>query len=205
MREKRFKTLLDLALEAEKRGHRAFAQYCRLRDEGLRPQAFVELERFVAQMEKEPFPARRAFAGWLFAFAFYNPQVLEACPVLLRAKIVAPAIDEWIRTEPENPQALRWSQDERAVLVAVRLAPHDEIAVGRFATIVLARIEYAAHELPEAYLGEEPKQDLLDLEAVLALIEACNGEALEELREEALDLKTRVRAYLGGGEASRKR
>ena len=192
-------------MEAEKRGHRAFAQYCRLRDEGLRPQAFAELERFVAQMEKEPFAARRAFAGWLFAFCFYNPQVLEACPVLLRAKIVAPAIDEWIRTEPENPQALRWSQDERAVLVAVRLAPHDEIAVGRFATMTLARIEYSAHELPGAYLGEEPEQDLLDLEAVIALLEACEGQALDELKEEALDLKMRVREYLSGGEASRRK
>ena len=159
----------------------------------------------MAEMEKQPFAVRRAFAGWLFAFCFYNPTVLEACPVLLRAKIVAPAIDEWIRTEPENPQALRWSQDERAVLVAVRLAPHDEIAVGRFATIVLARIEYSAHELPEAYLGEEPQQDLMDLEAAIALLEACDGDALEELREEAVELKSRVRAYLSGGEASRKR
>jgi hypothetical protein len=68
---------------------------------------------------------------------------------------------------------------------------------------VLARIEYAAHELPDAYLGEEPKQDLLDLEAVIALVEACGGEALEELREEAVELKAKVRAYLSGGEASR--
>ena len=196
--------MLDLALDAEKRGHVLFGRYCRLRDEGLRVEAFKELEGFVAEMERESFAARRAFAGWLLGFCFYNPHVLEACPVLLRAKIVAPAVDEWIRTEPENPQALRWSQDERAVLVAVRLAPHDEIAVGRFATMTLARIEYAAHELPQRYNGDEPQQDLLDLEAVIALLESCQCEALEELREEAVELKGRVRKFLGGGAASRK-
>lgn len=196
LREKRFKNLLDLADEAEARGYELFAEYCRLRDDGQRAKAFAALEKFVAGMKKQPFTARRGFAGWLFAFSFYNPEVIEACPVLLRAKIVAPAIEEWIRTEPDNPQALRWSNDERAVLIAVRLAPHDEIALGRFATIKLARIQYAAHEEPGAYPADALKQDLLDLEAVIALLEASGSDALADLREEALELKAALHIHL---------
>lgn len=188
--------MLDLAEEADKRDYGAFANYCRLRDEGARAQAFKELEKFVADMEKQPFTARRSFAGWILGFSFFNPQIIEACPVLLRANIVAPAIEEWIRMEPDNPQALRWSQDERAVLVAVRLAPHDEIAVGRFATMKLARIQFAAHEEPGVYPADALKQDLLDLEAVLALLEASPADALADLREEALELKAALHTQL---------
>lgn len=197
LREKRFKTLLDLADEAQERGYAGFDEYCRLREEGLRAEAFVKLETFVDRMAKQPFATRRAFAGWLMAFCFYNPQVLEACPVLVRAEIVAPTVEEWIRTEPENPQALRWSRDERAVLVAVRAAPHDEVAVGRFAAMRLARVEFSAH----AAEGEEAdsiRQDLLDLEAVIALMEASRAAVLKELLEEAREVKAslqeRVRA-----------
>lgn len=188
--------MLDLADEAETRGFELFAKYCRLREEGLRAEAFAELERFVADLEKEPFAARRGFAGWLCAFCFYNPEVIEACPVLVRANIVAPTIEEWIRTEPDNPLALRWSQDERAVLVAVRLAPHDEIAVGRFATIKLARIQYMAHEEPGTYPADALKQDLLDLEAVVTLLEASGADALADLREEATELKAALLLHL---------
>jgi hypothetical protein len=194
--ERRFKTLLDLADEAEPRNHGLFAEYCRLREKGLREEAFANLESFVSEMEKQPFATRRAFTGWLFGFCFYNPQVLEACPVLLRAKIVAPAIDEWIRTEPENPQALRWSQDERAVLVAVRLAPHDPIAVGRFAALTLARIEYTIHGSGGAELGNALKEELAELEAVIALLDANRAPVLEELKEQALELKRTVRQRL---------
>jgi hypothetical protein len=194
--QKRFNTLLDLADEADKRNYSAFANYCRLREEGARAEAFKQLEKFVAHLEKQPFPARRAFSGWLLGFSFFNPQVIEACPVLLRANIVAPAIEEWIRSEPDNPQALRWSTDERAVLIAVRLAPHDEIAVGRFATMKLARIQYAAHEEPGSYPADALKQDLLDLEAVLALIDASRAEALADLRDEALELKAALQQQL---------
>lgn len=196
LRKNRFKTLSDLADEADERRYGAFAKYCRLRDEGERVPAFKELEKFVAHMEKQSFPIRRAFTGWLLGFAFFNPEVIEACPVLVRANIIAPAIEEWIRTEPDNPQALRWSNDERAVLIAVRLAPHDEIAVGRFATIKLARIQYSAHEEPGTYPADALKQDLLDLEAVIALIEASRADALKDLREEALELKAALQMQL---------
>jgi hypothetical protein len=195
--DRRFKTLLDLADEAEKRKHGLFAKYCRLREEGRRDEAFANLEGFVSDMEKQPFAVRRAFAGWLLGFCFYNPHVLEACPVLLRAKIVGPAIDEWIRTEPENPQALRWSQDERAVLVAVRAAPHDQIAVGRFAAMTVARIEYSMHRPAGALPGNAPKEELAELEAVIALLEANPAPVLEDLKEEALELKETLRMRLG--------
>ena len=194
--ERRFKTLLDLADDAEKRGYALFAEYCRLREKGLRGEAFASLENFVADMETKPFATRRAFAGWLFGFCFYNPHLLEACPVLLRAKIVAPAIDEWIRTEPENPQALRWSQDERAVLVAVRLAPHDQIAVGRFASMTMARLEYSMHGSVGEKPRNAPKEELAELEAVIALLEANPAAVLEELKEEALELKDTLRQRL---------
>ncbi|MGZ4989076.1 MAG: hypothetical protein ACXWBP_13600 [Limisphaerales bacterium] len=188
-----------MADDAEKRGYGMFAEYCRSREKGRREEAFAHLESFVAEMEKKPFATRRAFAGWLFGFCFYNPHLLEACPVLLRAKIVAPAIDEWIRTEPENPQALRWSQDERAVLVAVRLAPHDQIAVGRFASMTLARIEYSMHGSAGAQPGHPHKEELAELEAVIALLEANPVAVLEELKEEASELKNTLRQRLRSG------
>lgn len=42
-----------------------YAQYCRLREHGLRKQAFVSLDAFTAEAPQWDFESRKAFVLWL--------------------------------------------------------------------------------------------------------------------------------------------
>lgn len=185
------KTLLDLAGEAEARGYTHFAEYCRLREQGLREKAFGKLEEFIPGAKQQPPGWRRDFSDWLLSFCFYS-MLFEACPSPLKRDLIAPTIEEWAAQEPSNAKALRWHPDLRAVLIAARSTPPDEIAVGLYANRVLNHVDYSCHELRagSAYLGESMEQDLADIQVVIDLLNTVpNARFFHPLREEALGLK----------------
>jgi hypothetical protein len=196
-RQENFEGLSYLANQAEERGYPEFAEYCRLRDKGLRQEASERIGLFVSEMRARPAAERRLLADWLLTFCFENPQVYDACPMPLKQAVIAPTIDEWVKAEPENMKALRWSPDERALLVAARAVPREEIAVGRYAMVVIQRIDFSTHELPNGYLGTSLSRDIADVQTVIDLLHTISGaEFFHTLREEALRLKLRIGKHL---------
>jgi hypothetical protein len=192
-RQENFEGLSYLANQAEGRGYGIFAEYCRLRERGLRQEASETIGRFVSEMKGRPAAERRQLADWLLTFCFENPQVYEACPMLLKQAVIAPTIDEWVNAEPENMKALRWSPDERALMVAARAAPREEIAVGRYAMVVIQRVDYALHKLPDGAGGESLQRDLADVQTAIDLLHTVSqAEFFHTLREEALRLKMEI-------------
>lgn len=196
-RQENFEGLSDLAKQAEGRGYANFAEYCRLREKGLREAALESIGRFVAELKGRNALQRRELADWLLTFCFENPQVYEACPMPLKMEVIAPTIEEWIQAEPDNMKALRWSLDERALLVAARSVPREEIAVGRYATVVIQRVDYATHHLPSEYSGQSLDRDLADVQTVIDLLHTVSqAEFFHTLREEALRLKMEIQKHL---------
>jgi hypothetical protein len=199
-RQENFEGLSELANQAEERGYNDFAEYCRLREKGSREDALRAIGQFVSEMRSRSGRERQELADWLLTFCFENPQVYDACPMPLKQAVIAPAIDEWIKAEPENMKALRWSPDERALMVAARAVPREEIAVGRFAMVVIQRVDYATHELPSGYLGISLQRDLADVQTAIDLLHTVSeAEFFHTLREEGLRLKMRIQKYLPKG------
>ena len=196
-RQENSQGLTELALQADQRGHKYFAEYCRKREQGLRENAFEALGHFISEMRAAPIVAQREFVDWLLTFCFYNVNVYDANPDPLKKEIVAPTIAEWVNAEPANTRALRWSFDERAMLVAARQIPPDQIAIGRYAMAVLSRLDFNTHELPHGYLGQSLRDDLADAENVVALLHRVpTAEFYNALHEEALLLKLTIRNQL---------
>lgn len=196
-RQENLEGLPQLASQADERGYARFAEYCRLREQGVRRDAAAALSEFIVEMRAQPVVKRREFADWVLTYSFHNPRVYNACPTALKQEIIEPAIDEWTRSEPENPKALRWHPDERAMLVAARAVPRDDIAVGRYAMTVLARVDFHTHELPNGYSGETLKGDLADVQTVIDLLHTvADSSFFHPLREEALSLKMLIQKHL---------
>jgi hypothetical protein len=184
--------LTHLADEAAQRGYAQYAEFCRLREKSLRRESQEKLVAFIAWMQSQPAECQRAFADWILTFSFQNPSVIDALPTVLRRDLVAPIISAWTRDEPDKPQALRWSDDERALLVAARVHPPDEIAIGRYAASVINRIDFATHD-PDLYLSNEASSDMAALQTVLDLLNRVhNADFFESNREEALLLKLQL-------------
>jgi hypothetical protein len=187
----------QLAQQAEERGYARYAEYCRLREEGLRTHAFQSLAQFIAEAQAQPAAWRREFVDWLLTFCFEHSRPLYACPTPLKRELISPTIREWTAAEPGNPTALRWSDDERAMLVAARTIPRDEIAVGRYAVWILNGVDYDTHELPSDFLGKSAHEDLSDVQTVIDLLHTVSGASFfHPLREEALLLKMKLQKHL---------
>jgi hypothetical protein len=198
-RSENFEGLSLMALEADQLGYRGFADYCRLRGKGLRKQAFETLMRFISEMRATSEVDRKKFVDWHQTYCFLNRAIFDASPNPLKEKLIRPTIAKWIHDEPENPLALRWSDDESSMLRAATLNSNDSVAVGRLAVAMLNRIDDATHELPQEYLGDNPNQDLVALRSILELLNGIKEtDFFHALREEALNQMKLIQNYLEG-------
>ena len=85
-----------------------FSDYCRLRAEGLRKQAFGALTRFLSQALNWEFEKRRNFVDWLLTFQYNNPQIHQLIPQPLMKKLVEPTLIEWTQYQLDSPIPHRW-------------------------------------------------------------------------------------------------
>ena len=188
-----------LATDADQAGYGHFAEYCRLRERGLRKNAFEVLSLFISEMLAVPGPQRRKFVEWHQAHCFLNPALMDALPQPLEEKIIRPTVEEWINECPNDPLALRWSNKVSDLRRAAELNPGEEIAAIKLAKVVLSGIDYATHELPSGYLGENPEEGLADLEFVMHYLSLIKKTIFRDpLLDEAKRLQRLIQNYLDG-------
>jgi hypothetical protein len=191
LKTRREDPLCKLADEADKHGYKGYADYCRLRFKKNRTEALEKLSKFIDEIKAESPKRQRAFADWILTFCFHNPEVIDACPLPLRRDLLAPIVASWTEAEPDNPKALRWNKDERALLVAARALPPDEIAIGRYAMAIINRVDFA-HDASE-YSSDEAKSDLAEIQGVLQLLyNIPQAPFFQTIREDALILKVQL-------------
>ena len=152
---------LVVAKEAEAKPAWAdYAAYCRLREQGLRKQAFGHLSSFIAQARSWEFETQKEFVLWLCSKmdavkdADYGPY-----PTPLRNQLFAPFFEEWLEREPRNDDAhavkARYLGDHKSYEDAIAINPSNQRARHALACDCLYDLWYATHHLPDYFIGDE--------------------------------------------------
>jgi hypothetical protein len=175
-----------------------FVKYLRLREKGLRKQALACLNQFVQLASGWDFEHRRDIVNRLMSLRHEWPSVMDLIPFPHYDGLVNPTLDEWTEREPQNPVPFRWrGRDDKDLRHAIRLDPHEEIARINLANRLLARVDYAIHELPNGfgYIGQ-PAGDMQTLDEVDQLAADLPAELARPLAHESAALREVVEAYL---------
>ncbi len=201
-----------------------FAAYCRARESGLRRDAFDHLGVFIRSMKGASIEQQRNFVNWLCERLWEGvPDADALAPEPLLQQFVFPALNEWSLREPHDAIPFRWlgvlmssrgysgmrcglsEPDEEAhamLQTALRLDPQDQIARVRLIECCIGRLEFHAHHLPDAYLGE-PEADLQLAQTVESLIsDLLDLEQQSRLRDELRDARDIVTDWIGSRAAN---
>lgn len=182
-------TVADLASTNSKWHH--FAEYCRLREAGLRKDAFDALGVFLRAAAAWSFDERREFVAWLCERLFeLGGDSYGITPQPLQISLVEPTLAQWAATDVQDSTPCRWagyyfpnvaypslvSFGQSAPYApidhlreALRRQPEDELARIRLADAMIYGVDFACHHLPETYLGI-PDEELSALDTIEALI-----------------------------------
>jgi len=135
-----------------------YVAYLRLLERGLRKEGLKHIEDFLSTVRSLPQDRQRQIASLLCRAAKYdNHSGLLPHPV--RARFIDPLMHDWKRTEPGNPEPFRWTAVLDDLIRAVDLDPICDETRRRLIVKILGFVDYATHELPYAYCGDDLDED----------------------------------------------
>src|SRR5437764_7410788 len=174
-----------------------FSNYLRLRERGLRKEAFLQLEQFSAQTRHWGDEKRRQFVHWVMSMKREWSGAYDLLPTPLWKRLIGPILDKWIQDEPENPVPLRWRGRLEDLRRAIEIEPTEQIARELLVSHLLHQVDYSIHELPNGfgYLGNET-EDLEKLKEVETLAVALPSDLRERLFSEVALLREIVEGYI---------
>jgi hypothetical protein len=149
-----------IADEAERLGLAGYAEYCRLRESGLRSQAFAALARFITFAAALPDRERRALSDWLMSTREQHNRVDEVLPHPLKVNVVEPTLEAW-RNDTRDAAPRRWlgilHHDRDLLDDAIACDATDDIARRHLIRLLLDHVAFSTHHLSEGlYLGDIP-------------------------------------------------
>ncbi|WP_153556473.1 hypothetical protein [Roseimaritima sediminicola] len=134
------------------------AQYCRLRERGLRPQALQAITELIAEAAGWGDNGRRQFADWIYSTSLRNPEVHKLIPTPLNQQLLVPTLRQWAASESSNAIPERWlgfaTGDHQHFSNALSLDPTDDISRYRLVSRDLADVDHQCHHLPDCFIGE---------------------------------------------------
>lgn len=135
-----------------------FAQYCRLREKGLRPQSLQAIAQLIDEAATWTVHERRQFVDWLYETSLRNPKAHQLIPTPLNQQLLVPTLKEWVASEPSNATPERWlgfaTADHQHFSNALSLDSTDDVSRYRLVSCDLADVDHQCHHLPECFLGE---------------------------------------------------
>lgn len=152
-------TLLDFAAITDQHKEWAsFARYCRLREKGLRKEAFKELNVFLGRAERWDLDQRIEFVRQLYLFVEQHEHGVDLFSQPLSERLLKPTLSAWCDQEQADPAPFRWFgiyyADNSYLYRALELDPNDEKAKVKLIDRMLYQIYFAIHHLPDGYLGD---------------------------------------------------
>jgi hypothetical protein len=162
---------VTLAEEADKTAAwKDYARYCRLRDQGLRRQAFSSLDEFIAAALVWDFEHQMAFVLWLCSrMDTLQDAHQKPFPEPLRTRLFLPFFTEWLCREPANDEAhalrARYLEEPSLYRRAVEINPRNQRARIALAEACVQGIAFAMHHLPDHFIGDEQEAKLVAKEA----------------------------------------
>lgn len=178
-----------------------YKKYCQKRLDGLRKEAFADLNVFLKDFSGAPFEARRLFVDILLsnADAYSESLSSDSMPHPINAQVIKPTLDEWAKKERENYLPLYWSAkyfyDYDALERALALNPSEQKPLLLFIERNLSALFYSTHHLPDYYCGNVDEDMLLvrKVEEKIRLVE--DDEAQKAITDDFCFLRALVWNY----------
>ena len=154
-----FEGLLELSRELDAHPDRApLANYCRLRDKGLRRDAFSALEQFLEAARSFDSATARAATVEILETNARASRTHQFLTQPLVARFLKPTLQAWMDDEPTASTPVRWlgilSRDNRLLCKALSVCPEDIPVRRMLVDSALSFADYATHHLDESrFLG----------------------------------------------------
>lgn len=152
-------------------GYGRMAEYCLLREQGLKKPAFSALQQFIAQMQQEPVPVQRQMACELARLHAENRAVHQLIAQPLHAHLCN-VLHAWCAGEPAEAVPYRWlgllTGEAHCFESALRFDPDDRIALSWLTSQALNAVDFITHHIGESRLIGSSAQAHEQLEAAVA-------------------------------------
>lgn len=172
-----------VALAHELRADRRLAElaeYCELREKGVRGPAFAALDRFIEATLALPETERREVVLRVLAAHERVPAAHTFLSQPLRARLVEPVLVQWSEAEPASAipvTELGLLRRERVLLErALELDPSSERLRFGLAALDLAHVDFLTHHLVEGRLlgaPEDAESALVEAERLVSGVTQC--------------------------------
>jgi|GEM_PF-4042113 len=149
--DKNFEGLLMIAERLEEdKSLKELADYCRLREQGLRKPAFAALDSFLDETAKWDKKKSREIIDLIYQIQFFSPDVHQFITTPLTKRFLQPGLEAWLKDEPNSREALRWEGffNENLTALTKLLKEHPDEINARIRLIkrnCLDIIYYATH------------------------------------------------------------
>ncbi|MFU8807234.1 MAG: hypothetical protein ACNA8W_25720 [Bradymonadaceae bacterium] len=182
----------------------SYAQYCRLREKGLRQESLEALAVFLRVIQNWPLDKKVEFVDWLLTLVLdhhFRDSTRVFLPHPLVEGFIRPTLEDWTKAMPEDGMPHRWKglyfHDINALRRAVELSPDDRLARISLIYRHVGFVDYAIHHLPHGYIGDA-EEDLQLLAETYALFEGLEeDDDVANLREELIGLERVVELWIG--------
>lgn len=159
-------TLMEIAeAYSSKEGYEGFAEYCLLREKGLRKQALRTLADFIGRIRLLSPEGKRKIAAELSQLSFMEREFYQLPPhsILLPHPLkscLVEVLQQWRADCPAAPEPCRWlgylTEDASWYEAALQIDPDDQISLGCLAAACLNDIDFMTHHISESvFLGSE--------------------------------------------------
>jgi hypothetical protein len=174
-----------------------YVHYLQLRNKGLRKKALETLRLFFESFEIQSAETRRVFIMAIYEIAFTCDNYNLYIPYNL-SQVFASEIKEWIKDEPENPDAYKWSFESDHLKKALTLAPTDQIILQLYGQMTIKGIAMNQHETPTYPYDGYPAKDLEEIIFFNSFINNVKDEKVRaEFSAQIKILKDCALQYLG--------
>lgn len=204
-----FEGLLTLAMHFDTQpGLQALAQYCRMREKGLRREAFSALEQFLAATLSFDTATRRTAAVDIFEADARSHEAHQFLSQPLLSRFLLPTLQAWVDEQPSAQVPLRWlglQLNEHELLVkALALCPADSPVRMRLINHSLSSVDHATHHLDESHFIGNVEYAHAELARAQALISsAAEPERLQHLQTELLEYQNLIADWIAYSKAPR--
>ena len=187
--EESFRGLRELGAALRGEELEALADYCELREQGLRKEAFVQLRRFLSEAKGYSAEAARKVCCSILELQARVPEAHQFLSKPLLDDFLIPTLKSWHSGASSDPTPLRWLglllSDVSMLEEALNLNPADRPVRSTLVSFALDDVYQATHHLGEGhFIGsiEEAENSLRKATALVDL--APEPDSFESYRRE---------------------
>lgn len=157
-----FKGLKEIGdLYSSKGSYKHFADYCILKEKGLRKQALKAIEDFIELTKGRTKQEQRQIAEEIITLSYDHREIHQLIPRPLHQFLIM-IFKNWVEEEETNDSPHRWlgylCRNLANYEKALEINPTDEVSLTELISAYLSSVDYQTHHLSESlFIGEIEK------------------------------------------------